>query len=386
MDSHTFDVVIVGAGIVGTSMAYWLKRKGVDSIAVLERGIGPAVESTGKSAGGIRAQFSAEINILLQLEAVKFYENFEREIGGHIDFVQAGYLFLVSDEPRKRDFERNVALQRRLGLNVEELTPEQIKTRAPYVSVDGLVYGTYCPTDGYADPAGAAQALCAWGRERGVRYFFQNEVRGVKTRGDGVTAIVTPQGEFSGRLFVNAAGAWSNELAKMAGSQVPVFPLKRMIFITKPFPPSESVPKVIPLTIDMETGFYLRRESGGLLFGMEDEREGPGFDQTLQWEWLEAMIEKALPRFPLMGLCEVMRGWAGLYDQSPDCSAVLGRIPGFKNFFVVSGFSGHGFMQAPIASRSVAELMVDGKSSIDIAPLRCERFAENQPVREANVI
>lgn len=385
MEKQKFDVVIVGAGIVGTCMAYWLAKKGVKSIAVLEKGIGPGNESTGKSAGGIRAQFSNEINIRMMIDAVKFYETFEKEIGGHIDFVQSGYLFMVTTDELKKSFQQNVQLQRRLGLKVEELTPAQIKAKAPYVNTEDVIYGTFCPTDGYADPTGAAQALWQWTRERGVKYFFQAEVKGVKTQGNRVLSVVTDQGEFEGSLFLNGAGAWSNELAKMANTEVPVYPLRRMLFITKPIP-TDVIPAVIPMTIDMDTGFYCRRESGGLLLGMEDDREPPGFNLTLQWEWLEVLIEKAMPRIPYLEQCEIMRGWAGLYDQSPDHSAVLGRVPGTANFFIVSGFSGHGFMQAPIATRLVAELMIDGKASIDITPLRCERFKENQPMHEANVI
>jgi sarcosine oxidase subunit beta len=380
-----FDVVIVGAGIVGTCFAHWLVKKGVKSIAVLERGIGPGNESTGKSAGGIRAQFSNEINIRMQIDAVKFYERFEKEIGGHIDFVQSGYLFMVTTEELKKNFRRNVQLQRRLGLAVEELTPAQVKQKAPYVNVEDVVYGTFCQTDGYADPTGAAQALWQWTRERGVKYFFQAEVKAVRHQGNKILSVVTDQGEFEGGLFLNAAGAWCNEIAKMADTEVPVFPLRRMLFITKPIP-NDVIPPVIPMTIDMDSGFYCRRESGGLLLGMEDDNEAPGFNLTMQWEWLEVLIEKAIPRIPYLAECEIMRGWAGLYDQSPDHSAVLGRVPGYSNFFIVSGFSGHGFMQAPTATRLVAELMVDGKTSIDISPLRCERFKENQPMHEANVI
>lgn len=385
MEKQKFDVVIVGAGIVGTCMAYWLVKKGVKSIAVLEKGIGPGNESTGKSAGGIRAQFSNELNIRMQIEAVRFYERFEKEIGGHVDFVQAGYLFMVTSDELRKSFQRNVQLQRKLGLSVEELTPAQVRAKVPFVETSDVLYGTYCATDGYADPTGAAQALWNWTRERGVKYFFQAEVKGVRAQGNRVLGVQTDQGEFEGSLFLNGAGAWSNEIAKMAHTEVPVYPLRRMLFITKPIPP-DVIPAVIPMTIDMDTGFYCRRESGGLLLGMEDDNEPPGFNLTMQWEWLEVLIEKAIPRIPALAQCEIMRGWAGLYDQSPDHSAVLGRIPGYSNFFIVSGFSGHGFMQAPIATRLVAELMVDGKASMDIGPLRCERFKENQPMHEANVI
>ncbi len=287
----------------------------------------------------------------------------------------------------KRDFQRNVRLQRSLGLDVRELAPADIARLAPYVRTDDLVYGTFCQTDGFADPHGVIQGLWDRCKEMGVRICFQSAVKSIRRQGDRILSVKTDDAEYEAGVFVNAAGAWSGELAKLADAEVPVQPVRRMLFITKPFPPdAHGIPRTIPMTIDMETGFYMRRESGGLMLGMEDDDEPPGFNTTLTWEWLEVLLEKALPRVPALEQLEMMRGWAGLYDQSPDHSAVLGLIPGLKNFYVVSGFSGHGFMQGPIASKMVAELIVDGRASIDITPLRVGRFKEKKPIHEANVI
>ena len=247
--------------------------------------------------------------------------------------------------------------------------------------------GTYCPTDGYADPQGVIQGFWDRCKELGVEIHFQHAVTEIQRQGDRIVSVTANGTTFEAEHFSVCAGAWCGEIGKLAGAEIPVFPVRRMLFITKPIDPSpETFPAVIPMSIDMDSGFYMRRESGGLLLGMEDDSEPPGFNETLNWEWLYVMLEKGLHRFPALEKCEIMRGWAGLYDQSPDHSAVLGRVPTLKNFYVVSGFSGHGFMQGPIASRLVAELIAKGKPSIDIAPLRIERFAEGQPVHEANVI
>lgn len=387
MERKRGSTVIVGGGIVGISMAYWLARKGVSHIYLLEKDVMLGNGSTERSAGGIRAQFSAEINIRLMIEGIRFYERFKEEVGGEPEFVQAGYLFMVSSEAVRKDFERNVRIQRTLGLDVQELTPAEIGRMAPYVRTDDIIYGTFCRTDGYADPHGVIQGLWERCKEMGVRICFQSEVIGVERSGDRIKAVRTADTIYEAEYFVNAAGAWSGQLARLADAEVPVYPVRRMLFITKPFPPGEhGIPAVIPMTIDMETGFYMRRESGGLMLGMEDDEEPPGFNTTMNWDWLEVLLEKSLPRVPALEKLEMMRGWAGLYDQSPDHSAVLGLIPGLENFYVVSGFSGHGFMQGPIAAKMVAELIVDGRASIDIHALRVERFQQKQPVYEANVI
>jgi sarcosine oxidase subunit beta len=379
--------VVVGGGIVGISMAYWLARKGVSPVYLLEKDVMLGNGSTERSAGGIRAQFSAEINIRLMIEGIRFYERFKEEVGGEPEFVQAGYLFMVGSESVRKEFERNVRVQRSLGLEVRELSPADIAKMAPYVRTDDLIYGTFCRTDGYADPHGVIQGLWDRCKEMGVQIRFQSEVKAIDRAGDRIEAVRTQDAIYEADHFVNAAGAWSGELARLADARVPVYPVRRMLFITKPFPPGEhGIPAVIPMTIDMETGFYMRRESGGLMLGMEDDTEPEGFNTTMNWEWLEALLEKALPRVPVLEHLEMMRGWAGLYDQSPDHSAVLGLVPGLKNFYVVSGFSGHGFMQGPIAAKMVAEQIVDGRPSIDIRPLRVERFEQKQPVHEANVI
>ncbi len=387
VEKKEFEFVICGGGIVGISMAYWLAKRGAKSIALLERDIMLGNGSTCKSAGGIRAQFSTEVNIKIQQEAIKIYENFKREIGGDPEFHQSGYLFMMKSEQWMKTFKKSVELQRRLGLPVRELTPSEIKEIAPYVNTEDLIYGTYCHKDGYADPHGAIQGFWDRCKEMGVNIIMETEVAQVKRNGDVINSFITNKGEFGGGIFINCAGAWSGELGKMAGGEIPVFPLKRMLFITKPIQPSkDGFSADIPMTIDMDTGVYFRRESGGLLLGMEDDSEVVSFDTTLNWDFLNVLIEAAVHRAPKLGECEIMRGWGGLYDMSPDRSAVIGLVPGFKNFYVISGFSGHGFMQGPAATKLVSELIMDGKPSVDITPLRVDRFKDGQLVYELNVI
>lgn len=387
VDTKKYDFVICGGGIVGISMAYWLAKRGAKSIALLEKDIALGNGSTGKCAGGIRAQFSTEVNIKIQLLAIKIYENFKNEIGGDPEFHQPGYLFMIKSEGWKHSFQKSVQIQRKLGLPVKELAPSDIKKLAPYVNTDGLIYGTFCKTDGYADPHGTIQGFWDRCKEMAVDIFMQTEVNQIKKNGANIISFVTNNGEFKGDVFINCAGAWSGELGKMTGAEIPVTGVRRMLFITNPIEPSpDGFPVDIPMTIDMDTGVYLRRESGGLLLGMEDESEPPGFDTTLNWDFLNTLIEHAIHRIPKLGECEIMRGWGGLYDMSPDRSAVVGLVPGFKNFYVVSGFSGHGFMQGPATTKLLSELIIDGKPSIDISQLRVDRFKDGEQVYELNVI
>lgn len=388
MTVKKYDFVIVGGGIVGVSLAYWLASKGAKKICVVEKEMSVCMGSTPRSAGGIRAQFTNEINIRLQMEAVKFFENFDREFGSHAEFTQAGYLFLISSAELRKGFERGVQLQRKLGLEVQTLTPEEVLKIAPYVNVAGVSFATFCQTDGYADPHGVTHGIWNRCKELGVDFYFDTAITDVDVSPDNrVVAFVGSSKRFEGEKFFNCAGAWSGELAKKAGSNVYVYPLRRMLFFTKELPADMEVfSKPIPMTVDMDSGFYMRKEGNGLLMGMDNDNEKEGFNLTVDWDWLYNIIEAGVKMVPLLERVEIKNGWAGLYDQSPDCSAVIGNVPGFENFYVVSGFSGHGFMQGPIATKLLAELVLDGKSSIDISQLSAERFKNNKLIQELNVI
>lgn len=387
MATRRFDFVIVGGGIVGISAAYWLAKKRAGTVALLERDIMLGNGSTCKSAGGIRAQFSSDINIRIMKQAVDFYASFEEQIGGEPEFYQYGYLFMATTDAQMENFRRQLELQHRYGVPSREVSRDDIHEIAPYVSLDGIVGGTFSPSDGYADPHGAIQGLWDRCKEMGVTILFQTEVTGLKRDGDRLTAAVTPAGDVEGGTFINAAGAWCGELGRWVGVELPVAPVRRMLFVTKPMPPETSgIRADMPMTIDMGSGVYFRRESGGVLFGLANTKEPPGYDMTIDWNFFEVMIDAAMKRVPVMAEAEILRGWSGLYDTSPDEHAVLGLIPGFSNFWLISGFSGHGFMQAPIAARLVVEKMVDGAASIDIHPLRIERFAEGRPLHETNII
>ena len=380
---ETAPVVIIGAGCIGTAIAYHLGRCGVKDVIVLERELFSGAGSTGKCAGGIRQQFSSEVNVRICQESVRQYERFHDEMGTDRVFWQVGYLFLLSDPEQWAAFQRQAEFQRSLGLPVDTLTPQQVQDRLPIVNVDGVLGGTFCGTDGLADPHMVTQAYEAKARALGAKFRFGVTVTGLRVEGGRVVGVRTSAGEIDTPMVVNAAGAWAAELAAWAGVDLPVLPYRRHCFTTKPL---AFVDETLPMIVDMKSGVYMHRESGGLLLGLADKDEPSSFDTSTNWDFLEKVVEGAVERVPALEEAEIGTGWAGLYETTPDHNSVLGPPANVGGFMLANGFSGHGFMQAPAVGQLIAEWIVDGKPSIDVTELRVERFAEHAVNPEVNVI
>ena len=380
---ETAPVVIIGAGCIGTAVAYHLGRRGVKDVVVVERELFSGAGSTGKCAGGVRQQFSSEVNVRICRESVRHFERFDDEMGTDHVFSQVGYLFLLSDPAPWAAFQRQAEFQRSLGLPVETLTPAQVAERFPIVSVDGLLGGTFCPTDGLADPHMVTQAYEARARALGAKFRFGTTVTGIRIEGRRVTGVQTTQGEIDAPMVVNAAGAWAGEIALWAGVDLPVLPYRRHCFTTKPL---AFVDEKLPMIVDMHSGVYMHRESGGLLMGKADKDEASSFDTSVNWDFLEQVVEGAIARVPRLEEAEIGHGWSGLYETTPDHNGVLGPPAAVSGLMLANGFSGHGFMQAPAVGQLIAEWIVDGKPGIDVSELRVERFAERAAAPEANVI
>jgi sarcosine oxidase subunit beta len=376
-------VVVIGAGCIGTAIAYHLGRRGVKDVLVLERELFSGAGSTGKCAGGIRQQFSSAVNVRICQDSVRQYERFSEEMGVDQVFWQVGYLFLLSDPAQWAAFQRQAEFQRSLGLPVETLTPAQVKDRLPIVNVEGVLGGTFCPTDGLADPHMVTQAYEARARALGAKFRFGVTVTSLRMDGDRVAGLLTTQGEIDTPVVVNAAGAWAAELARWAGVDLPVLPYRRHCFTTKPL---AFVDETLPMIVDMKSGVYMHRESGGLLLGLADKDEPSSFDTSVNWDFLEKVVEGAIERVPALESAEIGHGWAGLYETTPDHNAVLGPPAAVRGLYLANGFSGHGFMQAPAVGRLIAEWIVDGRPGLDVSELRVERFAERAVSPEVNVI
>jgi sarcosine oxidase subunit beta len=390
----TADVVIVGGGCMGASVAYHLARAGITDVVLLERDEALGTGATGRNAGGVRHQFSNEANVRLSLESIALFERFEEEVGYPLDLHQDGYLFLISAPETVRAFRQNVAMQRGLGVDVQWLDPTAAARLAPGVDLDGVRAATFCARDGIADPGGVTLGFAGAARRMGVDIRTGTEVMGVERAAGRVTAVETSAGTISTGRVVNAAGPWSKEIGRMARLSIPIEPLRRHIFVAEA-PDAQgwsndgarTAPESRIMVIDFETTFYFHREGANLLFGMGDSAERFGFDSEVKWEVLEKVAPVATRRLPVLADAPIVHAWAGLYEMTPDAMPILGAVGSLEGFYMIGGFSGHGFQHAPAAGRIVADLIAGKDPGMDLSPFAFERFERaGALVGEVNVV
>ena len=380
----TADVVVLGGGVMGASAAYHLAARGVKNVVLLEKHEFLGAEATGKCAGGIRYQFSTEINIRLSQISLPMLQRFEEETGQSIDLRWPGYLFLLDNPHDLEVFRRNVSLQNRLGVPSQVLSTVETAERVPLLNLDGVIGAAWHAGDGLADPNGVVQGYASAARRLGARIYTATEVTGVRVEGGRVAGVSTPQGDIQTRAVVNAAGPWAGKVAALAGLDLPVVPLRRQIVVTSPL---KGVPDDFPFVLDFSRSLYFHREGKGILTGQSNNGEKPGFDQSIDHAWTEQHLENAMWRFPLLAKAGLLREWAGLYEVTPDAHPVIDTVDDPAGFTIVAGFSGHGFMHGPVAGLLAAELVLDGKATtLDIRQLRFSRFAEGDLVTEHNVV
>lgn len=364
------DIVIIGAGAIGASIAYQLGRRGARDVVVLERDTVGA-GSTSKAAGGIRVQFGTRVEIELSLRGLAFFKRFEDEMGVPCDFHQEGYLFVVTDEPTLARFHDNVALQRSMGADVRVIAPDDARALVPALNVDDALAAVWGPMDGHASPNDVVQAYAAQARARGVRIVEDTPVTGIVVERGRVAGVVTPAGTIATRLVVNAAGPWAPLVGRMAGLALPVDPRRRHIFVTDAF---DGIRHPLPLVTDTGSGFYCRSEQGAILMSPGDIGATTAYDAQVDWSVLEGAVEKAIRRIPVLAHAQVRHAWAGLRPLTPDGRAILDWAPGVEGLYLAVGFCGHGFQHSPGVGETVAEVLLDGRSTLDIHDLRLGRF------------
>jgi len=376
------DVVIAGGGIMGCALAYQLARRKVDVVLLERETLGS--QSTGKCAGGVRQQFSTEPNVRLQRMSVKMLEAFEQDTGHPADFHQIGYLFLFTQPQQVEDFRHNMDMWHRVGLTEARwVDPAEAAKMVPILNVDDVIGCTFCPTDGIASPNDVTSGYASAARRLGARLKEGVEVTGIDIASGRVQGVRTSAGDIATRLVVNCAGAWAASIGRLAGLEIPVLPYRRHIAVTSTFP---ALPRTTPMAVDFRTSLYFHPEGDGVLIGMSDRAEPPGFVTDVNWEFLEKMFEQAALRAPALAGAGIKTAWAGLYESTPDHQAILGPVGELEGFWCAAGFSGHGFMQAPAAALLLAQLLLDHKSEIDISTYAFERFARGALVTERNVI
>ena len=402
--TETAEVVIIGSGIVGSSVAYHLAEQGCTNVLVIEREAHQGKGSTGKSMGGVRAQFATPVNIQMSRYSIDFFSRFDEVMGHPADYRAHGYLFCATTERHLEYLKTNRERQLALGVkNVELVSREDIAKFVPQLRVDDILGGTFCQTDGFVDPHSVMMGFMLNARERGVRLWLDTQVTGIEVeRGAGtagispasdpgsttsrITGVMTTRGRVSTPIVVNAAGAWAAEVAGFAGSELPVEPLRRQLVPTEPF---DGLPQRFPMVIDMSTGFHFRREGKGILLAWNDPDETPGFKTDFDPAFVEKILTRAADRVPRLAEAEVnpRRAWAGLYEMTPDHHAVIGPAPDVAGLYFVNGFSGHGVMHSPASGRITADLILNGHSElVDATQLNVARFARGQLLEETAVL
>lgn len=375
-------VVIVGGGVIGVSVAYHLSAAGVPGVVLVDKGaLGSG--STSKAAGGVRAQFSDRINILLGLRGIETFTHFRERFDQEIDLHQVGYLFLLDSPDSVSAFEQNVALQNELGVPSRMISVGEAKRMSPMIETDGLLAAAYSPEDGHCTPESVVLGYASAARRAGARLIVNCAATGIETAGSRIVAVNTEGGRVETDTVVCAAGAWSRQIGEWVGVNLPVTPLRRQVLVTEPIP--DLAPDT-PFTIDFGASFYFHREGNGLLLGMSDPDEVPGFELTRTDSWLPGLGEAIARRTPRLLDVGIATGWAGLYEMTPDQNALIGEAGDVARFLYATGFSGHGFMMGPAVGEVMRDLYLGRRPFVDINGLHANRFTDSGTRPELNIV
>jgi sarcosine oxidase subunit beta len=374
-------VVIVGGGVIGTSAAFHLAEAGAD-VVLIERGqLGSG--STSRAAGGVRTQFSDVLNIEIAKRSMAAFRDFGRRPGWEIDLKQVGYLFVLNRPDDVAAFEASVGLQHSCGLDSRILTADEARELCPLLDGDDILAAAFSPGDGHATPEGVVQGYAFGARAHGAHIQTGCEVLDVTVTGGEITEVSTNEGSIATNVVICAAGAWSRSCGAMVGVPLPVAPLRRQILFTEAF---DGLPANLPMTIDFESSFYFHREGPGLLMGMSDSREKPGFSVETTDDWIPDLMEVVRRRAPSIAEVGIRGGWAGLYEMTPDHNAIIGEATGVSRFLYATGFSGHGFLQGPAVGEILRDMVLRRPTFVDVAPLTVERFDAAALRPEYNIV
>lgn len=381
---RTAQVVVIGGGVMGASTAYHLALRGCKDVVLLEKETFFGQGATGRCAGGIRYQFSTEINVRLSQISLPMLDRFEDELDQPIDLKWVGYMLLASTEENETEFRRHIALQNRLGVGSEWLSAEEVAALVPLIDRQGIIGAAWHAGDGLADPNSVVQGYINGARRLGASLLSDVEVIGIRTENRRLVGVETPQGTIATHHVVNAAGPWAGLIGEMAGLEIPIVPVRRQIVVTTPL---AQLPPDFPFVIDFAQSLYFHPEGEGILTGMSNPDEPPGLSQAVDSDWELVHLEAAMERMPILEDAGILSRWAGLYEVTPDAHPILGPVPELEGFHCINGFSGHGFMHGPVCGLLLAEEILDGAAhTLEVGCLSIERFSGGDSVAEYNVV
>lgn len=376
------DVVIIGGGVNGCSLAYNLAKRGIDGVVFEKRYLSSG--ATGTCGAGVRQQWSTKENAELAIESVKIFEKLSKELGEDIDFRQGGYLIAIHDDKEMKQAEKNVEMQRSLGLKVDILSPEQIDDVVPILDVKGMnaIGATFCPTDGHANPFKTTFAYANAARKKGAKIYTHTKVVEIKTNNKAINAVKTDKGTIKTNIVVNAAGVESNNIAKMVGVELPIVPFRKEIMATERLKPMFDA-----MVISFKDGIYFsQQKEGQIVGGIPIPEERAGFKTIPTFSFIQHM-SKTLTRYaPILKHVNMLRHWTGFYDVTPDARPILGETEEVKGFIQCNGFSGHGFMISPMVTKLLSDFIIDGKKPDVLESLNLSRFKDKKIVREMSVV
>ncbi len=377
------NVVIIGGGISGVSIAYNLALKGMTDIIVIEKNY-LASGSTGRCGAGVRTQWGTEMNCKIAMKSIDFYQNADKilDYERSIDFKQSGYLIFATTEKEDVQFRKNIELQHSLGIPSVYLEPEEAKEYVSYINTDDVVCATFCPMDGHINPFKATDAYSIAAMKRGVKIYKYTEVTDILVEDGQIRGVVTDKGTIESPIVVNAASGYSKIVADMAGVDLPVYSERHQILVTEPVEPMQG-----PMVMSFSKNLYCQQSpEGSFIMGRGDENEPRDLRITSSWQFLDEMAKTITDTLPPVGELTVVRQWAGLYNLTPDRQPIYGAVESVKGFYLAVGFSGHGFMFAPMTGLLIAEQIMGEENTIDISSLSLERFEKGELVFEPSVV
>ncbi len=381
--NKTASVVIIGGGISGCAIAYTLAKKGVKDIVVIERDY-LSSGATGRCGAGVRMQWGTEMNCKLAKYSIEFFERANEELDYEydIEFKQGGYLIVASTEKEVNQFKKNIALQNSLGIPSRLLTPKEAKEIVPHMDETKIIAATFNPKDGHLNPFHTTQAYANAAVRLGVEIMKYTTVTGINVENGKVVGVQTDKGYISTPVVVNAAGGYSQLIAKMVGIDLPVYSERHQILVTEPVAPMQG-----PMFMSFSLNIYCQQTPhGSFIMGRGDANEPRDLRITSSWHFMEEMAKTCTELLPPLKDLRVVRQWSGLYNISPDRQPIYGPVKEVEGFYLACGFSGHGFMFGPVTGVVIAESILGETPTIPVHMLDKDRFERGELLLEPSVV